>query len=80
MAWVTINVAHAGTEPEGTLGVEAVNIGMRPLYLKSITAKIGPNNGVTFYEYNPLKSNSALVKLEPGEAANYTAAVNIVKV
>jgi hypothetical protein len=76
MAWVTINVAHAGTEPEGTLGVEAVNIGMRPLYLKTITAKIGPNSGVTFYEYNPLKSNSALVKLEPGEAVNYTATVN----
>jgi hypothetical protein len=81
MAWVTLNVSkqykdHARTEPEGTLGVEAVNIGMRPLYLKSITAKIGPNSVVTFYEYDPLKANSALVKLEPGEAADYTAAVN----
>src|SRR5258708_2212281 len=53
MAWVTLNVhkqykGEDPTEPEGTLGVEAVNIGMRPLYLKSITAKIGPNSFVTF--------------------------------
>lgn len=74
MAWVTHKQyrGEAGTEPEGTLGVEAVNIGMRPLYLKSVTAKIGPHSRVTFDEYDPMKSNSALVKLEPGEAADYT--------
>jgi hypothetical protein len=64
--------------PEGTLGVEVVNIGMRPLYLKSVTAKIG-NSRLTFYEHDPLKSNSALVKLEPGEPANYTATLNFDK-
>jgi hypothetical protein len=81
MAWVSIKTdgdykTDLPMEPEGTLGVEAVNIGMRPLYLKSVTAKIGPHSVVPFYEYDPLKSKSALVKLEPGEAADYTATVN----
>jgi hypothetical protein len=58
MAWITLKMDKdyegvVPTEPEGTLGVEVVNIGMRPLYLKSVTAKIG-NSILTFYERDPL--------------------------
>jgi len=83
MAWLTIKLDRldrndknvAPTEPQGTLGVEVVNIGMRPLYLKSVSAQIG-NSLVTFYERDPLKLSPTLVKLEPGEPANYTATLN----
>ena len=65
-------------EPEGTIGVEVVNLGMHPLYLKAVVAKIGSSN-LTFYEYDPLKPSAALVKLEPGEARNYTAKMDFTK-
>ena len=77
MAWLTVNLDRddAKTEPQGTLGVEVVNIGLRPLYLKSVSAHIG-SSVLTFYERDLLEPSPTLVKLEPGEPANYTATWN----
>jgi hypothetical protein len=68
--------------PEGKLGVEVVNIGEKPVYLKSVTgqfpgvlATLVLREGTTlatFHEYDPLDPNSSVRKLEPGEEVSYT--------
>jgi hypothetical protein len=57
--------------PKGLLGVEVVNLGMRPMYLKRIAARL-ENTDITFHEHDPLV-NEPMKRLEPGEAGEYTA-------
>ena len=56
--------------PQGELAVEVVNLGMQPIYLKSITAQVGEHRA-SFYSHDPLTPNEPMRRLEPGEAASY---------
>jgi hypothetical protein len=69
--------------PGGKLGVEVVNIGEKPVYLKSVTGNFpGVENGplvrregttlATFHGYSPLDPQNSVQKLDPGEQASYT--------
>lgn len=51
--------------------VEVVNLGMQPLYLKSVTGEFG-DHGASFYKHDPLNAKEPMRRLEPGEAADYT--------
>jgi hypothetical protein len=83
MAWRDMTVGknnRSSFKPEGKLGVEVVNIGMRPLYVKDVTAYFaGPENDDEYefelYDYDPL-AHKPLAKLDPGEAGNYSTDVN----
>jgi hypothetical protein len=80
MAWrnFAFKPHSSGLEPDGTIGVEVVNIGIRPLFLKSVTTHLG-DDMLTLYEHDPLKPNTTLVKLESGEAGNYTSGADFPK-
>jgi hypothetical protein len=58
-------------DPDGKLSVEVVNIGDKPVYLKSVMAQFQERTA-TFQEYDPLDSKDLPRKLEPGEEASYT--------
>jgi hypothetical protein len=76
-AWVNLVKGKGGLkqESDGKLGVEVVNIGMHPIYIKTVVVKIGPVP-LTFYEHDPLNPKLPLVKLEPGELATYTVGLD----
>ncbi|SRR6266404_7032685 len=66
---------------KGDVGVEVVNIGMHPIYLKQVEIEVPDRRIFSFYERDPIKSfykrdpikSSVPAKsLEPGEATNYT--------
>jgi hypothetical protein len=61
---------EAKLSPKGELAVEVVNLGMQPMYLKSVTAKV-EGRTASFYEHDPLNTREAMRRLEPGEAASY---------
>jgi hypothetical protein len=69
-------------EPKGKLGAEVTNIGLRPIYLKSVTARNCPQDQscplgtVTFYERDPIEGKEPPRRLESGEAAYYVTDVN----
>jgi len=56
--------------PKVELGVEIVNLGLQPMYLKNIIAEVGDHRA-TFYEHDTLDTTEPMRRLEPGEAANY---------
>ena len=59
------------TKPsQAQLAVEIVNLGMQPMYLKSITGEVADHRA-SFYEHDPLNAKEPLRRLEPGEAADY---------
>jgi hypothetical protein len=64
------DVESSSLDPKGEVGVEVVNIGLRPLYIKRAYMQIG-NEIFDFYEHNPAKKNEPLKLLAPSEAANY---------
>lgn len=55
--------------PQGQLAVEVVNLGLQPMYIKSVTGEIGGHKA-EFYEHDPMKSDP-MRKVEPGEGADY---------
>ena len=69
-------------EPKGKLGVEVTNIGLHPIYLKSVTARNCPEDQgcppgtLTFYERDPIEGKEPPRRLEPGEAAYYVTDIN----
>jgi hypothetical protein len=62
-------------DPGGKLGIEVVNIGMRPMYLKKVHGQL-ERQPYSFYDYDPLKPDATLRKLEAGEPVNYTVDVD----
>jgi hypothetical protein len=57
--------------PDGQLGIEVVNLGTQPMYLKNIAAQVSGRT-VHFYQHDPLSTKDSMRRLEPGEAATYT--------
>ncbi len=52
----TMNYKSFSFNPKGEVGVEVVNIGLRPLYIKRVDMRTG-NRIFTFYQHDPLKTN-----------------------
>ena len=60
------------TKPsQAQLTVEVVNLGMQPMYLKSVTGQVAGHQ-VFFYDHDLLDVKEPMRRLEPGEAADYT--------
>lgn len=55
---------------QAQLTVEVVNLGMQPMYLKSITGEVADHRA-SFHEHDPLNAKEPMRRLEPGEAADY---------
>jgi hypothetical protein len=67
----TVNdVESFSLDPKGEVGLEIVNIGLRPLYIKRVHMQI-ESRIFTFYEHDPAKTNEPMKLLGPSEAANY---------
>ena len=56
--------------PKGQLAIEVVNLGLQPMYLKSIAGTVAGQR-VSFYYHDPLDAKEPMRRIEPGEAADY---------
>jgi len=56
--------------PKGQLAIEVVNLGLQPMYLKSIAGAVAGQR-VSFYYHDPLNTKESMRRVEPGEAADY---------
>jgi len=71
----TMNYKSFSFNPKGEVGVEVVNIGLRPLYIKRVDMRTG-NRIFTFYQHDPLKTNEPTKLLAPSDATNYSLSWN----
>ena len=56
--------------PQGKLGVEIVNFGAQPMYIRSVDARIG-NETAVLYQHDSLKPEQSLPRLDPGQSVSY---------
>jgi len=78
---ILVRFGFKNVDNKGDIGLEVVNIGMHPIYIKSVEIQIpngcevvgvhhafGDECWITIYDHK----NESLKPLEPGDAANYT--------
>jgi hypothetical protein len=68
-----IGNAQSALDPKGKLICEVVNIGAHPIYLKEIIGDYKDQQDITLYKYDQTNTTEGPRKLEPGEAASYSA-------
>src|SRR5689334_7866590 len=71
----TMNYKSISFNPKGEVGVEVVNIGLRPVYIKRVDMRTGKQI-FTFYQHDSLKTNESTKLLAPSEATNYSLSWN----
>lgn len=61
-----------GWDAKGEVAVEVVNIGSRPLYLKSVVIQTENDESLVFYNADAPKGNESTKLLQPSESAKYS--------